>query len=195
MKKNYFIFLCLLCFYTSFGQRFNTPSSGKAIICFACVTYDPILGDIYHNDKYIGEINYPYYSLHEVDSGNHLFWIEQRNNVAAGHFIEADLEEGKIYVLLISSISSFAVHNLDRKLILKPLDISDTLEYKRVKRLFKYVNPTILSQKELDKKNNKHATFIEKSLRKYQNFKEMGETEKIGVLLPDEYIPIEFLNN
>ncbi len=192
MKKKYFSLFCLLCFYSGFGQRFSTPAPGKSIVCFAC-TDKLVKAQIFEKDQYLETIGYLDYSIFEVDSGYHFFWVGSGNNWAL-FFLEASLEEGKTYIVT-PKIKSIQYPGFTfQRFLLEPLSISDSSEYIRVKRLFKHFKPKETNEKKIAKMNKKIADYIQRKLIKYQNIKNEETHDQIGVLSPEQYIPIENLN-
>lgn len=198
MKKLIIFSLSLIIslFNICYSQRFIPPTPGKSVVCIACIDNETY-GELYHNDKYIGKINAASYIIYEFEPGNHLIWTEIARKTAGGYFIEADLEKDKTYLLIASAKASWAASFMDYRLRLTPFDITDTLVYKRVKRLLKYVEPKATAQKDIDKKNKKNSAFIERKLSQYHTWNEKGKDKPkyIGILSSDQYIPIEVLNN
>lgn len=207
MRYQYSFILFLFCCSSVFGQKFSTPAPGKANVCIAAVdnsfrdefsgsTYDV---EVYENDKYIDLLKYTQYVIFEADTGAQVYWVGTSGFVAGAYnnlelfFLEANLQEGKSYIL-IPKVKFYTYPGFSfNRFFLEPFSLSDTVNYTRLKRLLRHIEPKETSQKKIDKMNTKKNGYIERKLKRYQELKEENNEDQIGILNPEQYIPVEDL--
>ncbi|PLX14027.1 MAG: hypothetical protein C0597_10655 [Marinilabiliales bacterium] len=164
MKKLIVIlFFVLTGIYIVNAQGFQPPSEGKAVIYFARVTMygKPTSFEFFHQDQYIGIFKGGEYMRYECDPGNQLFWASSENK----EFITAELEAGNTYVVIVDVIMGA----WKARVGLTPLDINDTENWERVKKLISKKAPTVTPEKKIEKMNEKLATFISEKLEMYES--------------------------
>lgn len=87
----------MLVSFSIFGQELQKPSEGKTMVYFTRVDQMGFLINFkyFDGEKYLGKFNHGKYLAYECEPGKHLFWAKSENV----HFVEADLEADKIYVI------------------------------------------------------------------------------------------------
>ena len=169
----------------SSAQGFQPPAEGKAVVYFTRVTsYGFAVNfEYFHNDQYIGVFKRSNYMRFELDPGEQLLWASSENRV----FIEADLEEGGTYIIMVDVIMGA----WKARVGLRPITVHDHEDFERAKRLVIEKSPIVVQQRHIEGRNRKLAKFIDKQLELYKERKQKGESfRKIS---PDMKIPVERL--
>ncbi len=166
-----------VCFYTVSAQELTLrkPSPGKAMVyIMRTSTAAPIVKfSFFHGEKYLGKFNGGKYMVYEVDPGEHLFWVKSENT----DFIEADMTEGKVYIL----DTSVKLGALKAAASFKPLDKNDKKYSKHLKRVLKLLaknKERSFTEDELSKEQKKLESMIKRIQEKYAKLKETGKTIK-----------------
>ncbi len=197
MRKNIIFFLFVICFHVAHTQEFKQPAPGKSTVCFVNY-YQYFKVHIFDNEECLTISNYLKYSIHEVDSGYHLFWVDipqkggqKMYGVADAGFYETRLEEGKLYLIkpFVKDVQAFS-----STLGLLPYDSVLFVNDKPLKRLLKYTDPYVTPQKDIEKAYKKYGKVFNAELKKYNELKKMNDTIRIGTIEADQFFPIELLN-
>jgi hypothetical protein len=95
--KKIVVILFLLISICIQAQELKKPSEGKSMVYFTRIDGMGFLINFkyFDGEKYLGKFNYGKYLAYECEPGKHLFWAKSENS----HFVEAELEPNKIYVL------------------------------------------------------------------------------------------------
>lgn len=187
MKKLFFmtILLALTGVYTVSAQGFQPPAEGKAVVYFARVTVygKPTAFEFFHQDKYIGAFKGSQYMRYECDPGEQLFWASSENK----EFITADVEAGKIYIVMVDVIMGVMKAHVG----LTPISANNSEEFERAKSLINKKPPTITPEEKIAKMNKKLAKFITAKLEMYEstwknekNFKHLSA----DMAIPDDQL-------
>ena len=95
--KNLFCFVLFLTSILTFGQSFQKPKEGKALVYF--IRSNSIASTlnfrVYDKDIFLGPLPSRAYFIYECEPGKHLFWAASENR----DYVEADLDSGKVYVI------------------------------------------------------------------------------------------------
>jgi len=119
--------------------------------------------DLFHQNKYIGEVKSKEYIHYHCKSGNNLFWASTENK----EFLTADLKEGCSYIVLIRPINAAGFWKAHVELF--PLSPENDKYYHKAIKLIKSKEPVYFSAEEIDKMNAKLKSFININLKKYEN--------------------------
>lgn len=206
MKRSCFIFLIIVLFISGYAQKFNPPSKGKALVCFAstfhCEVYPEGSWFVFDGENFLTSVGYLDYTIHELDTGNHLFWvgyprgtITKLSVLVEPIFYETNLQEGKTYVLFPFSIREDYVKYAIHRLNILPLNIKDTAIVLRMKRMFDNLSPESYSKKFIEKKKKKSSEYIENEINHYSEFKKLNDTIRIRKISTESFFPIEILNS
>jgi hypothetical protein len=144
--------------------------------------------------EYIGKFKGKGYLIHECEPGKHLFWAASENE----DFIEANLEAGKVYVILAEP--KMGVVKAGVKLSI--LNFSDAKALKKATKTVGDKPPVYFSTADIKESQGKYQDLIAKSIKKYQSSLAKGiDFPQIvsGMEVPEEYLTnenntSEFLN-
>lgn len=182
MKKSSFIatVVCAFAFVASYGQGFQSPAPGKAVVYFARPSSAgfAIGFDFYDGDKFIGSFAGRNYMRYETDPGEHLFWATSENR----DFLTADLREGGIYVVMVNVEMGLAVARVG----LIPLDDKQK-SFAKVKKLVDKKGPKERDPADVDASASR-KDYIQESLARYEE--KWKEKRKIAHLSPDMAIDL-----
>jgi hypothetical protein len=187
MKKLLFVsILIFTAFSNLFAQGFQPPAEGKAVIYFTRVTLygKPVEFEFFHQDKYIGVFSGDEYMRYECDPGTHLFWASSENK----EFITAELEEGKIYIVMVDVIMGV----MKGRVGLTPVSVDNTEDLHKAKLLVNKKAPENISPEKIDKMNKKLGEkFIPRQLEMYETKWKIEHS--FNHLSADMAIPLESL--
>ena len=150
MKKLLIVsILIFTAFSNLFGQGFQPPAEGKAVIYFTRVTLygKPVEFEFFHQDKYIGVFKGDQYMRYECDPGTQLFWASSENK----EFLTAELEADKIYIVMVDVIMGVMKAHVG----LTPVTIDKTEDIHKVKLLVDKKEPAVTPDDKLEKMNKK----------------------------------------
>ena len=151
----------LISFAGAFGQGFQPPAEGKAVVYFTRVTaFGALVGfEYFHQDKYFAIAKGKNYVRYECDPGKHLFWVSTENK----EFLTADLASGGTYVVIVNVAMGFG----KARVSLSPINATDE-NFKRAKELVMKKPPVVTSQEKIDAMNIKLKDFIAEKLDMYE---------------------------
>jgi hypothetical protein len=86
-----------------YGQGFQPPNEGKAVVYFVSATKKLIPFELFYNQQFIGEVEKMNYMRFECDPGQQLFWASSENK----DFLNATMEAGKSYIVMVEMVSGF----------------------------------------------------------------------------------------
>ncbi|MCK9617795.1 MAG: hypothetical protein M0R21_08150 [Lentimicrobiaceae bacterium] len=163
-------------FFPVFGQGFQPPANGKAVIYFVSLKKKSCTFDYFHQDKYIGFFGKNNYMRYECDPGKQLFWASSETK----DFVTADLKAGDTYIVTVDMVIGFwrnnpkltaisAKHELFAKAAAlikskKPVVTPDAKIEARNQELKVEFIPNILSIYENDWKNSRTYTHISQDM-------------------------------
>jgi len=183
MKKLLLAFV--LCLFSAIGysQELKTPATGKSIVYFvrpSSVGYI-INFKLFDSERYLGKFNGGKYMAYECDPGHHVFMVKSENK----DFLEADLEEGKVYIVNVQPRFGW----IKAAVRFKPLT-KDSADYEKKKeRFIRCINEGgeyRMSDSQKQEGEEKYAETIKKVMQKYNKRKQRGKVyAKMG---PDSYI-------
>jgi hypothetical protein len=137
--------------------------------------------DLFHQDKYIGEVISKEYISYKCPSGKQLFWASTENK----EFLTSDLNAGCSYVVLVKPVKWSGAWKVHVELL--PLSNTDKENYPKALKLITSTPPNHFTQSEIDKMNLKLQSFIKINLSKYEN--EWKEKRHFKQISPDLCIP------
>lgn len=113
MKKLLFVPLLLLLLTSAFGQNFEPAPADKAVVYFSSpyISTVGLLGftfsiPIYKEDgEGIGMLTYRNFFRYECEPGLHYFWTTKSTYATKISAVEADLDPGKIYLVLAQQVN------------------------------------------------------------------------------------------
>lgn len=171
------IFSTLLVFH-GYSQGLTIPSEGKSLVYF--VRYNPtgalINFKFFDGENYLGKFNGTKYFVYECDPGKHVFWAASENR----SFVEADLENGKIYVIEVRPMPGAIKAGV--KLI--PIAPDNAKGMKNINKLIAKKDPFDLDSKDFSDEAEDLGFFISNGMKKYQTDK---EKDKSIPQLPSNY--------
>ena len=202
MKKILFVLLTML-FTSAFAQEVEEkqaasvwakPSNGKSMVYITRREPAAVLikFGIYDGDIFLGKLGAKKYFAYECDPGEHIFMAKGENTF----YVEANLEEGKVYVLDLKVQMGIA----SARLKLVPFEKSNKKYEKEKSKISKFISKSkgeILSEEndieeEDDGEDDGEAevqdptTTRSKRLQKFYKMKEKGK--KITSLTSDMYV-------
>lgn len=180
-----FILICI----SSFGQTLKEPTEGKSLIYFirSGIMGFAVSFKYFDGDKYIGSLKGEQLFVYECDPGKHRIWANSENF----SFIDADLEEGRIYI--INTKAKMGGMKANVKLI--PLDKNQKKFEKHKKKLLYHLvqcqevsfnNEKLLKGQEINKK------IIAKGTRYFENL--IKYKMDYLIISPDMFYPVEVSN-
>jgi len=162
------------------GQGFTPPTTGKAVIYFVSAKKKLIPFEFFHQDRFIGELEKLNYMRYECDPGHQLLWASSESK----EFLEADLEEGKSYIVIVETRQGFW------RLNPKFTPINSGSEYfPKAAALIKSKAPYNIPEAEIEARQPELTEFIANILNRYST--EWRQLNEFKVLTPDMAIPAE----
>jgi len=177
------------------------PGEGKAMVYLARRSSMAVLikFKLYDGDLYLGKLGADKYFAYECDPGKHVF-IGKGENTS---YVEADLEEGKTYVIDLKVTMGV----MSARMNLAPLDKSNKKYEKEKKKFLEFIGKKkgeLISESEDDEEDetedgdadavevseqtNADGEAMSKRMKKYYKMKEEGK--KITTITPDMYFDL-----
>ena len=187
MKNSIRIVLTVLLLATanSVSSQVNVtpPSEGKAVIYFLRTTNLGALMNIryFDNNQYIGKFSGMNFYRYECEPGKRIFWFKAENI----DFVEAELEEGKVYLLETNPVIGGFSAGVKAKLV----DTADEKQMKRVNKLLEKKETKSFTSEELAEGQDKNNGVIQRGMLKIN--KKRGKKKNLKVLQADSYIAIK----
>ncbi len=169
MKHLIIISFIFMTFANCFAQDIEPAPEGKSVVYFARPSSMgfAINFSYFDDDQFIGKFNGSKYYRYECEPGEHVFWAKAENK----DFIDARLEAGKIYIILVEP----KIGGLKARAKLKPVDPQDEKTMKRINKLLGKKPSETFTQEEIDKEMEDLKNYIQLGLEKYNEQKENGE--------------------
>lgn len=204
MKKSLIIFLCLLVHVSSISQNFEPAPPDKAVVYFASpyISTVGLMGFLYQIPIYdeegfgIGFLTYRNFIRYECDPGSHYFWTIKGVYVSSISAIKADLEPGKIYLILAQQ--TLLPDPAGTITGLTPVDT--TTENEELFDMLKVLNAksSIKANKMYMKRQDKYIHALNKNKRKLKSYElftkkidKVLDKDKCKILPPHWYIEPE----
>lgn len=194
MKKLLVVLLCLLVYRPLLSQNFEPAPENKAVVYFASpyISTVGLLGFAYsiplynHDGLGIGVLTYRNFIRYECDPGEHYFWTFKgvyTQNISA---IKAELNAGKIYLILAKEV--MAPNPVGTFSGLMPVD--PTTDNEKLFDMLKILNNknSIKANKIYLKRQDKFFKTLNKNKRQFKNQEIF--TKKIDKVLEKEKILI-----
>jgi hypothetical protein len=185
MKKIIVITLILMLgyTYTVSAQGFQPPAEGKAVIYFTRVTsYGfAVAFDFFVNDKCIGAFKGENYMRYELDEGEYLIWASSENR----EFVPSTLKAGDTYIVIVD----VKMGKKQAIIGLTPIDINNTDLFNRAKKLIMKKKPFEIKDKDVEKLNNRFASFIQENINLYET--QLKDESALSRITPEKAIPLE----
>jgi hypothetical protein len=166
-----------------FGQGFQPPTQGKAVVYFARVTkWGGSVGfEYFHQDKYIGTFKGAKFLRYECNPGKQLFWVSSENK----EFITAELVEGGTYIAIVD----IEMGAWKARVGLTPISANEVEIFQRAKQLILKSAPVITPNDKIEQMNEKLKPFIAEKLKMYN---EVWKNEKnFKHISPEMAIPVD----
>ena len=168
--KRLLIIVCvsIISFYAD--AQLRGPSPGKAVVYFVRVSDLGFAINFSYFDSatFIGIASGRNYFRYECDPGWHLFWARSENKA----YVEADLEEGKIYFIevvpqmgaLKASVDLYPVH-----------PIRDEKYLKKILKMIDKQNSELMTEEKMSKYRERLKETVDLGLDKYWDDKKKGK--------------------
>ena len=159
----------IICSFSSKAQL-RPPSPGRSVVYFARVSDlgFAINFSYFDSASFIGITSGKNYIRYECDPGWHLFWARSENKT----YVEADLEEGKIYFIEVVPMMG----GLKAAVDLYP--VHPTRDEKYLKKILKMIdkqNAEIMTEEKMAKNRERLKEVVDWGLDKYWDDKKKGK--------------------
>lgn len=185
--KNLFSIAATIFFVLSFNLgnsqgEITPPSEGKAVIYFMRTSGLGALMNIryFDNNQYIGKFGGVNYYRYECEPGKRIFWFKAENI----DFVEADLEEGKIYMVETNAVMGGFSAGVKAKLV----DFSDEKQMKAINKLLEKKESKSFTEEELLEGQENNAIAIQRGMVKIN--KKRSKKKKLKVIQAEDNLAL-----
>ncbi len=170
MLRSFFIVCLLVLFTITSNSQLRKPSPGKAVVYFvrASELGFAINFSYFDSASFIGIASGKSYFRYECDPGWHLFWARSENKA----YVEAELEEGKIYFIEVVPMMGGLKAAVD---LYPVLPERDEKYLKKILKLIDKQNAEIMTPEKMEKQRERLQEVIEAGLAKYWDDKRKGK--------------------
>lgn len=170
MKKAFLIITII--FFNHFfcaAQEIAPAPAGKAVVYFVRMSSLGFAVNFSYFDstRLIAKFHGTKYFRYECAPGSHLFWARSENK----DFVEAELEEGKIY--FIEAVPKMGA--IKAVVDLVPLDPANEKKMNKVRKLLNKKSPETFTEEDLEKETASFDDVIARGMEKYHEDKTKGK--------------------